>query len=30
MVLDVEGPELRATFLTDRAKVLDYFTIRKQ
>ena len=30
MVLDVEGSELKATFLTDRAKVLDYFTIRKQ
>ncbi|MFM7816725.1 MAG: tripartite tricarboxylate transporter substrate-binding protein, partial [Verrucomicrobiota bacterium] len=24
------GPGLKATFLTDRAKVLDYFTIRKQ
>jgi hypothetical protein len=30
LVLDVEGPELKATFLTDRSKVLDYFTIRKQ
>ena len=29
LVLDVEGPVLKATFLTDRVKVLDYFTIRK-
>ena len=30
LVLDIDGPELKATFVTDQAKVRDYFTLRKQ
>ena len=30
LVLDIDGPELRATFLTEQAKVRDYFTLRKE
>lgn len=29
LVLDIDGTELRATFLTEQAKVRDYFTLRK-
>lgn len=30
LVLDIDGSELKATFVTDQAKVRDYFTLRKQ
>ena len=30
LILDIHGPELTATFLTDQAKVRDYFTLRKE
>jgi len=30
LVLDINGAELTATFLTDQAKVRDYFTLKKQ
>ena len=30
LILDVDGPELNATFLNEKAQVRDYFTIRKK
>jgi len=30
LVLDINGAELKASFLTDQAKVRDYFTLKKQ
>ncbi len=30
LVLDIDGPELKATFLTELAKVRDFFTLRKE
>lgn len=30
LVLDIDGLELKGTFLTDEVKVRDYFTLRKQ
>lgn len=30
LILDVEGPELNATFINERAQVRDYFTMRKR